>query len=214
MTQAQTRPKPPQRKAAEQAGAAVPLQTLETAIILETEGSTIRGCFADGRIAELHRAYGCLLEPRVDDRVLVAGLAGTAHLIQILDRPEPADATLSVPGAPSLTLEQSDMTVRADSLAVETATVTLKTGSGRLIGKALTAIADGLEVVAQRVRRVAGQESSTAEDSVRVVANTETVKARHLVQESEQTMSLRSSGVVVVDAASDVRVNGERISLG
>ena len=77
----------------------------------------------------------------------------------------------------------------------------------------MTAIADSMETVVKQLRRVADQEISSAGDSVRVVHNTDTLRARHLVHEADQTMTMRSH-VTVIDASGDVRVNGERISLG
>lgn len=168
---------------------------------------------ADGRSEPGWRAVGCLIEPVEGDVVLCAPVETGIAVLNVLTRNSPAEATLSVAGTDTLTLAQDTVSIRSGDLTVDSATVTVRAGSSRLIGKAITAIADGLETVVKQLRRVADQEISSVNDSVRVVHNTETLKAKHLTHEADQTMALRSH-VTVIDASGDVRVNGERISLG
>ncbi|MDF1791815.1 MAG: DUF3540 domain-containing protein [Thalassobaculaceae bacterium] len=168
---------------------------------------------ADDRSEPAWRAAGCLLEPVEGDVVLCAPVGDGIAVLNILTRTASGEATVSVPGAEVLALAQNTLAIRAGEVTIDSETVTVRSASSRLIGKAVTAIADSLETVVKQLRRVADQEISSAGDSVRIVHNTETLKARHLTHEADQTMTLRSH-VTVIDASGDVRVNGERISLG
>ena len=167
----------------------------------------------DGNSEPATRASGCLLEPREGDQVLCVAVGDAISVLNILSRPHGGEAALSVPGADSLALVQTALAVHADQVEVDSATITVRSASARFLGKAASVIADSLETVVNNLRRVAQQDISSAVDSVRVVENTDTLKARHLTHEAGQTMALRSH-ITVIDATSDVRVNGERISLG
>jgi|GEM_PF-5227616 len=193
------------------AGSATALAlSVATVATLTEESLFLR--LADGRSEPAWRAAGCLIEPIEGDTVLCAPVDGGTAVLTVLTRAG-GEATLSVAGADALTLAQDTLAIRSEDLTVDSATITVRAASSRLIGKAITAIADGLETVVKQLRRVADQEISSVNDSVRVVHNTDTLKAKHLTQEAEQTMALRSH-VTVIDASGDVRVNGERISLG
>ena len=48
---------------------------------------------------------------------------------------------------------------------------------------------------------------------MRTVRNTDTLRAGHILHDASEVMSLRSD-VAVIEARGDVRVNGERITMG
>jgi hypothetical protein len=189
------------------------LPALHTATVTAVLDGTLFLRFQDGRSEPAWRAVGCLLEPVEGDLVLCAPVGDGIAVLSVLTRAAVGEATVSVPGADTLALAQNALAMRSEELEVDSATITVRSASSRFLGKAVTVIADGMETVVNHLRRVAQQDISSAVDSVRVVENTETLKARHLTHEAGQTMALRSH-VTVIDAASDVRVNGERISLG
>lgn len=186
---------------------------LMTATVTAVTADSLFLRLADGRSEPAWRAVGCLLEPVDGDLVLCAPIETGIAVLSVLTRPTGGEATVSVSGADTLTLAQDSLAIRAGEVTVDTETVTVRSASSRLIGKTVTAIADSLETVVKQLRRVAQQEVSSAEDSVRIVHNTDTLKARHMTHEADQTMTMRSH-VTVIDASGDVRVNGERISLG
>ena len=82
-----------------------------------------------------------------------------------------------------------------------------------LFSRLVSAVAGRLEMVADRLRRVAGHEVTSAGDSVRTVRGTDTLRAGHILHDASEVMSLRSH-VAIVEARGDVRVNGERITMG
>ena len=186
---------------------------LMTATVTAVTEESVFLRLADDRSEPAWRAVGCLLEPVEGDLVLCAAVDDGIAVLNVPTRAVSGEATVSVPGAESLALSQNTLAIRAGEVTVDSETVTVRSASSRLVGKAVTAIADSLETVVKQLRRVADQEISSAGDSVRVVHNTDTLRARHLVHEADQTMTMRSH-VTVIDASGDVRVNGERISLG
>jgi hypothetical protein len=68
-------------------------------------------------------------------------------------------------------------------------------------------------VVARTLRRTADVELSHAKTASRTVDGTETVIAGELMQEARTALAQRA-GLVMVDAREDVRINGERITMG
>jgi hypothetical protein len=192
---------------------ATPALGLRTATVTAVTTDSLFLRLADGRSEPAWRAVGCLLEPVDGDIVLCAPVEDGIAVLSVLSRTAAGEATVSVPGAETLALAQDTLAIRAGAVTVDAESVTVRSASSRLIGKAVAAIADSLETVVKQLRRVAVQEISSAEDSVRIVHNTDTLKARHMIQEADQTMTMRSH-VTVIDASGDVRINGERISLG
>lgn len=195
------------------ADAPPPSPALLTATVAAVTEDSLFLRLHDGRAEPGWRTAGCLLEPSDGDLVLCTEIDGAIAILTVLRRAGGGEAAVSVPGAASMALTQDVLAVRTGELEVDAASVTVRSASSRLLGKAVTVIADGLETVANTLRRVVQQDISSAVDSVRVVENTDTLKARHLTYEAGQTMALRSH-VTVIDASGDVRVNGERISLG
>lgn len=186
---------------------------LMTAMVTAVTKESLFVRMADDRSEPAWRAVGCLLEPVEGDLVLCAAVGEGVAVLSVLTRTATAEAAVSVPGAETMALTQETLAIRAGEVTVDSETITVRSASSRLIGKAVTAIADSLETVAKQLRRVTDQEISSSGDSVRIVHNTDTFKAKHMVHEADQTMTMRSH-VTVIDASGDVRVNGERISLG
>ncbi|KAF0815293.1 hypothetical protein IGB42_00374 [Andreprevotia sp. IGB-42] len=149
----------------------------------------------DGRMAA--QAVSCVIEAAVGDRVLVAGCGdGNAYIVHILARPQLADATLSVPGASRLQIQQATLDLAS------TGDISLQT----------------LKDV--KISAGAGAIRLTAQDLFQNVNGSVVENAHHFIGQAEHYLLevkqlLRQHGQqVIVTAESDVKVDAERISMG
>lgn len=159
------------------------------------------------------RAVSCLVEPAVGDRILAVEDGDGVFVLAILERPSATSAMLSVPNATTVTLAQDRLGFRAEVLTVDAGTATLRSRQAQVVGRTLKAVADGLDVIVRTLRRTADQEFSHARNATRTVEGAETVKAGELLIEAKTALAQRA-GIVLIDATEDVRINGERITMG
>ncbi len=159
------------------------------------------------------RATSCLVEPAPGDTVLALDTGTEIFVLAILQRSSDSPAVLSVPEAASATLAQESLSIRCETLTVDAGTATLRSRVARAAGQALQAVAERLDVVARSLRRSADHEFSHAKTATRTVEGMETVTAGELMLEARTALAQRA-GIVLVDAREDVRINGERITMG
>lgn len=159
------------------------------------------------------RATSCLVEPAPGDLVLAIEAEGETYVLAVLDRTGGAEAVLSVPGVSSATLNQDQLALRCETLSVDAGHATLRSRLAQVAGQTLNAVAQRLDVVARTLRRTADHEFSHAKTATRTVEGMESVTAGELMLEGRSVLAQRA-GIVLVDAREDVRVNGERITMG
>jgi hypothetical protein len=177
------------------------------------DDGNIEIAFKIGKPMTARRAASCLIAPLVGDTVLVAKSGTDGHVIAVLDRSSSQEAILSVPTAQSLTIAQERIALRTSEITADTETLTVRFGTARFLGKIISGITDSLELAAKTMKRVAGHDMSQANTSVRIVESVDTLQAGNIAHQATDILSLKSSATVI-DASTDVRVNGERISLG
>lgn len=165
----------------------------ETGVAMELGNDSL--LLDGGRVAQT--ALSCLVRPQQGDRVLAAiGGRGDCHVLHVLSRAAGGEAVLSVPGARELSIRQQRISLAA---------------SERL---ALQSLAD-VDVTA-----AAGTLRLTARNLFSTVAESLVENARHRVGQIEHYLLrvkrlLRVHGEqVMVTAEKDVKVDGERISMG
>ncbi|EDP65155.1 hypothetical protein BAL199_01374 [alpha proteobacterium BAL199] len=180
--------------------------------VTEIDGST-PVILIDERLERGRRAPSCLIEPMAGDTVLVVGVDGEAIVLAVLSRTADAPAVLSVPGTDAVTLSQPQLAVRCETLEMDADRTTLRSRVAQVAGRTLNAVAERLDVVARTLRRSADHEFSHAKTASRTVEGTETVTAGEMMLEARSALTQRA-GIVLVDAREDVRVNGERITMG
>ena len=166
-----------------------------------------------GRSHAARQAASCLLSPQIGDVVMCSASRLGIHVLHVLERSAPECATVCAPGAKRLVLEQPAIDVRTEELDATAARARVKVERMHLFSRLVAVAAGGLDLVADRVKRIARLETTSAEDSVRTVRNTDTLRAGHILHDASEVMSLRS-GIALVEARGDVRVNGERITMG
>lgn len=176
---------------------------LEKAVLVEIAGESHAA----------RQAVSCLLSPEPGDVVMCSASRLGIHVLHVLERETPESATLSVPGAGRLILAQTAIDIRAEELDATATRARARVNELHLFSRLASAVAGRLELVADRIKRVAGHETTSTGDSVRTVRNTDTLRAGHILHDASEVMSLRSH-VAIIEARGDVRVNGERISMG
>jgi hypothetical protein len=154
----------------------------------------------DGRLAR--QAASCLLVPEPGDRVLsVASDEGELYIVHVLDRADTGgsaetDASLNVPGARQLTIRQPRIALAATEQisihALHDVDVTAATGNLSLNARNLFATVH--DSLVQNVRHYIG-------------------KAEQYLLDARQLLKLHG-GQTLVTAEQDVKVDGERISMG
>lgn len=159
------------------------------------------------------RATSCVVEPAPGDTVLVAETDAGAFVLAILARSVDIPAVISVPDTPEATLAQDRLSVRCDELTVDATSTTVRSRIARVAGRTLNAVAERLDVVARTLRRSADHDFSHARTATRTVEGAETVTAGELMLEARTALAQRGH-IVLVDAREDVRINGERITMG
>ncbi|MEQ8398375.1 DUF3540 domain-containing protein [Thalassobaculum sp.] len=167
----------------------------------------------NARMVSARLAASCLLQPAEGDSVLAVRTAADVFVLAILERRSETAATLSVPGADSVTLAQPQLALRCDTLEVDAKRTTLRSQVAQVAGRTLSAVAERLDVVARTLRRSADHEFSHAKTASRTVEGAENITAGEMMLEARSALSQRA-GIVLVDAREDVRVNGERITMG
>ncbi|RDU94748.1 DUF3540 domain-containing protein [Trinickia dinghuensis] len=171
----------------------LPLYLVEARIIVALEQHAF--LLNDGRMA--HQALSCLIRPEVGDHVLVAACQNeTIYILHILHRNEPHQVQLSVPGAHEVCVAQPQISLNAvDAIALRSLAdveVSATTGALSLNGRNLFATAQDSFV--QNVGHFVGQ-------------------AEHYLLEVRQLLRLHGQQAIVT-AEEDVKVDGERISMG
>jgi hypothetical protein len=169
-----------------------PLTMIEARIIVSIEPHAY--LLNDGRMAR--QALSCLIRPEVGDLVLTSICQNDTYILHILQRNELQQAQLSVPGITSLHIEQEQLSLAAsDSIALRALNnVELTAASGVLSLTARNLFTSVQDSLVQNVGHFIG-------------------KAEHYLLEVKQLLRLHSQQALIT-AEEDVKVDGERISMG
>ncbi len=147
----------------------------------------------DGRAARA--AVSCLVRPAVGDRVLVSDSGEEVFILHILAREPGGRASLSVPGADEVRLEQDRVTLLAREHL------------------ALHSLRDLELAAAATLRQSAANQFVHVAQALIETLNQHVSHAHTRTWESEALLAMHA-GQVLFTAASDFRVDAERISLG
>lgn len=152
-----------------------------------------------------HRAASCLVPPAPGARVLVGRHGADAFILAVLDPPEGPCPLTPVAGA--------GLAVRAPTVSVDADTATLRTGTARLVGRLLALVADRLHSVATHLDSISERSVHRTGTALKVVTGTDSTRAADIQTRAENTLSVQATDVLVT-AGEDVRLDGERISMG
>jgi hypothetical protein len=168
------------------------------------------------------RAISCLVAPEVGDLVLTSGGAGRLYLLSILERDEMKHAELSLP-SPDATLAVAAREIEltgaarigqtAPEIRLQASTLGLFGYSVSLVGTLLTYIANRLHSSVSHQTTVADHVATKARNRVTVVDGTDIQKIGALSQSIDNIAAINADSAIVT-ARKDVRIDGERISMG
>lgn len=194
----------------------VPKTGLKTALVTLTMSDLdLALTTEDGEELFARQAGSCLLAPAVGDKVLVYQDGDDAFVLSVLVRAD-AERTpdISVPGAKSLRVvatEELELTgkmvrLKADKLTVLAEVLAQSVGSVALHAKSV------VETVVEKFS-TARTLTVKAENRSTRIEKTDTMSAGTLIQKIDG-VALQNSEIALIKAKQDVRVDGERISLG
>lgn len=149
----------------------------------------------DGRLAR--QALSCLVGPEIGDRALVAASGnGDCFIVHLLARAAPAPVRLGVPGAHELRIVQPRIALQAsEEIALQSLrAVEVSAATGTLALNANDLHCTVNETLVQTARNVVAQ-------------------AGHYLLQSSGLLRLQGQHAILV-AEHDVKVDGERISVG
>lgn len=170
----------------------LPLALTEASIVVAIEPHAY--LLNDGRIAR--QALSCLIRPEIGDHVLASACQHDTYILHILQRHGLRQAQLSVPGVSDLRIEQEQLSLMAsDSIRLRALhDVEVSAASGVLSLNARNLFTTVQESLVQHAGHFIG-------------------KAGHYLLEVRQLLRLHSQQALIT-AEEDVKVDGERISMG
>jgi hypothetical protein len=159
------------------------------------------------------RAFSCLVEPAPDDLVLVGEAEGKAFILAVLarrgDAPMrvalPDGAAIAAPGG-RLAFDAATIDLRAEATAVTTRSLDVTAGRTEASLGRVGLLAEAIETIAQRV-------VGRFRRSLRIVEDSETLRARDIDQRASGHMHLRGDAVTLQGGAL-VKLRGDQIHLG
>lgn len=176
------------------------------------------------------RAASCLLEPALDDSVLLSfNPGGRAYVLAVLERPVEAAAVINFPGDVELRADKGQLRMAArdgmdfaatGEISLLSASYSLNTLRANLqfseltaSGGICTAQVEKLKLLARAVDSVVERIMLRATNSYRVVAETEHARCGALHYLVDKVLSLRSKHSVMT-ARGEMKIDGERIHMG
>ena len=201
----------------------------ETGIVVRHEGAAfvVRSASGDYRAK---RATSCLVEPRVDDLVLVAATPrGVCYVLAVLEREAGAPTKLVAEGDLEVAASHGSVSiVGADGVSVVSrkalefvaARVSLKALEGSVVIEQLAIAGRQLGLDVERIKALAVSFDSVVERvsqrvkrSYRMVEESDHVRAERIDYAAKRTMNLHGENAVVT-ADHVVKVDGEQILVG
>ena len=176
----------------------------------------------NGAEVAARRALSCLVTPELGDRVLAAAEGQRHFVLSVLERAELRRAELSLPAADAaMTLAAGEIELsagrrirhKAPEIRLEANTMGLFARSLSLVGNLLNFLGDRLHSSVSQQHTVADQIATKARQRVTVVDGTDVQKIGALSQSVDTTAAITAEAAIVT-TRKDLRLDGERISMG
>ncbi|WP_198371172.1 DUF3540 domain-containing protein [Roseomonas rosulenta] len=167
-----------------------------------------------GRQEAALRAFSCLVEPAPGDLVLVGEAEGQAFILAVLARHGDAPMRVAMPDGATigaaqdarLTLDAGTIALRADTTEVTTRSLDVTAGrTGASLGR-VSLLAEAIETIAQRI-------VGRFRRSMRIVEDSEELRARDIDQRASGHMHMRGDAVTLQGGAL-VKLRADQIHLG
>ena len=187
--------------------------TFAELVAIEGHGHRVR--LLGGELVDARRAVGCLAEPAVGDRVLVAGDATPVELSAEHDL-----TILSRNGAVRLLAAGELSCAAGRAFRVVSPEVHMDASEGHVSIGALEYVGDSLRAQIERVRTVARFFDTQAERwvqrvdrCIRFVQEIDLLRAKQVDHTAEETLHLRAKHALLT-ANQVVKIDGDQIQLG
>ena len=201
----------------------------EHGIVVAREGKDYTVRTGEGLVAAI-RAVGCLVEPAIDDLVLVSlGLDGRAYILCVLEREAESMTILSFErdvrirseeGRISISAKQELDLVGERELGMVAPRVSVAADQGDLridrasfFGSFLDVRTKAVSIVADKLESFCRRLTSLARHSYRQVDETDQLKCGRLHYEADSLLQMKGE-YAKLHAEEDVHIGGERINIG
>lgn len=184
---------------------------------------------AGASVLRARRAASCLLAPLVGDKVLLVTDQDEAYVLAVLERAQPNQATLELPGDTEIRTAGGRLRLSArDGIGMETASdvsllatrLNVSAVQGEVLVNSLSFTGDLLRGCIDRIKLVGRSFDSVLDRycqrvgrSYRHVDEIDQVKASQMYYEAKNTFSLHSKNTVMT-ADELVKVDAEQIHMG
>lgn len=166
-----------------------------------------------GRAEAAQRAFSCLVEPVAGDLVLVGHAEGEAFILAVLARRGDAPMRVALPDGATiavadgrLTLDAGRLDLRAGATGVTTGSLDVTAGRTDASLGRVALLAEAIETLAQRI-------VGRFRRSIRIVEESEQLRARDIEQRASGHMHLRGDAVTLQGGAL-VKLRADQIHLG
>lgn len=181
----------------------------------------------DAGPARARRAVSCLVEPRIDDLVVVERLVdGRAYIAAVLERAED-DVLLAVDGDIALRAggrlalaSRQGVDVVSSEVSIDTGSVSVRAHRGhaafshlRIVSACLDSSVERLKSFAQTADHVVGRFSMKAKRAIRRVEELDELRAGRIEHQARTTLSLRGRDTLMASERL-TKVDGEQVHLG
>ncbi|MBA6339760.1 DUF3540 domain-containing protein [Colwellia sp. MB02u-10] len=176
------------------------------------------------------KAYSCLVQPMLGDKVLISNISGNEHyILAIIERPETNNMTLAFPGDVALeakvgainlvATEQISLTsasktqLTSSEIGVTTAKMNIQANECSVMGdkavsqwREVNSFSSAMNLVTERL-------TQRIKNSFKTVEGLDQQTSLNFLQTIGKTLSIRSRDAVIT-ARKDVKIDGERIHMG
>ena len=167
------------------------------------------------------QAASCLLVPRTGDQVWLAGdLEQGIYVAAILERHELVAEQIRLPAGSSIEATSGALTLRADSLHLAGAQLTVQVDAAALCAQKVTGVGRDvvwsfgrIKVISELLESFADRLVQFSRWSQRTVDGLDQVRSTHIDYRAEQTLQLQAENLIA-NASNLVKVDGEQIHLG
>jgi hypothetical protein len=166
-----------------------------------------------GREEAAQRAFSCLVEPAPGDLVLVGRAEGETFILSVLARCGDAPMRVALPDGATIAAPDGRLNLDAGTLALRAEATEVATGSLDINAAHTDASLGRIALLAQTIDMLAQRIVGRFRRSIRIVEESETLRARDIEQRASNHMHLRGDAVTMQGSAL-VKLRGDQIHLG
>jgi hypothetical protein len=166
-----------------------------------------------GQDEAAQRAFSCLVEPAPGDLVLVGQAEGETFILAVLARRGNAPMRVAMPDGATIAVPDGRLTLDAGALALRADTTEVATGSLDVNAAHTDASLGRIALLAQTIDTLAQRIVGRFRRSIRIVEESETLRARDIEQRASNHMHLRGDAMTM-QGSTLVKLDGEQIHLG